>query len=339
MLIFTNCLSETPDEGCLRVANAIIKRIKNINPDVTVVSYERRSAITDDFVSSNKLILTKDIIKTVRKEKGRILYVPFPARSSATALRIFILSLLAAEKIQVILSQVTDIGFVAKLLLKLCKAEFIVLSNDTQTKLSAVVGAKRVRRIKAGVDTNRFVPVTKQRSAGLKKKYGFDSDKPVVLHVGHLNSGRNVGQLAKISADFQVLLVTSTLTKDEQDAELKSELTSCPNIKIIDYFLPDIEEVYQLSDVYFFPVKEEGRCIDSPLSCLEAASCNKPVVTTDFGEMKEFKGKNGFWFIESFEPDEINRLIKTACDFADINTRACVAEYDWNHAVKTIFRR
>ena len=94
MLIFTNCLSETPDEGCLKVANSLIKRIKNSSSETEVVSYERQSSLADSFVASNKLLLTKDIFRTVRKCREKIMYMPFPARSSATALRILILSLL-----------------------------------------------------------------------------------------------------------------------------------------------------------------------------------------------------------------------------------------------------
>lgn len=336
MLIFTNCLSETADEGCLKVANSLIKRIKKSSPDVTVVSYERKTDLSDIHVKSNKLLLTAEIIKTVAKRKEKIFYVPFPARSLATALRIFILSLVAKEKVNVLLTQVTDLSFFAKILLKLSGANFFVLSNDTKVKLESAVGAERIKRIKAGVQTDKFVPVIKQQSDELKKKYGFSTDKPIVLHVGHMNEGRNVSQLTKLSEKYQIVLVTSTLTKDEEDKQLKAQLSGCPNIKIFDEYIPDIHEIYQMSDVYFFPVVEEGKCIDVPLSCLEAASCNKPVVTTDFGEMKEFKGGNGFWFVDSFEKEELNGLIRKAISCQSINTRSVVCEYDWNRAVSEI---
>ncbi len=335
MLIFTNCITDTADEGCLKTANNIIKRIKVLKPECSIVSYERSSVITDRFVNSNKLLLTKDIIAEIRKEKEDIFYVPFPARSEATALRVFILSVFAAAKVRVMFSQITEISFLAKILLRFSKSEYIVLSDDSLQKLENVVGNKRVKRIKAGVETDKFVPVTMTEICKLKQKYGFISDRPVVLHVGHLNEGRNIAQLKKISLKYQVVLVTSTLTKNEQDLKLKESLQACPNIRIIENYLPNIQEIYQLSDVYFFPVVEQGYCIDSPLSCLEAASCNKPVVTTSFGEMKEFKGKEGFYFIDSFESEKLNLLIdKAAASMA--NTRQYTAEYDWSNAVSNI---
>lgn len=336
MLIFTNCLSETADEGCLKVANSLIKRIKKTSPDVTVVSYEIKTDLSDIHVKSNKLLLTAEIIRTVSKRKDKIFYVPFPARSSATALRIFMLSVFARKKVSVLLTQVTDVSFSAKMLLKFSGADLFVLSNDTKAKLEDAVGKKRIVKIKAGVQTDKFVPVTKQQADDLKKKYGFSADKPVVLHVGHMNEGRNISQLMKISEKYQIVLVTSTLTKNEENKQLKARLSGCPNIKIIDEYIPDIHEIYQMSDVYFFPVVEEGNCIDVPLSCLEAAACNKPIVTTDFGEMKEFKGRKGFGFIQSFEMAEINRLIDEAVMIENPDTRSAVCDYDWSIAVRNI---
>ena len=336
MLIFTNCLTETPDEGCLKIANSLIKRIKSFSPEIKVVSYERRSEQTDLFVSSNKLLITGDIISTVGKSKENVLYVPFPARSSATALRILILSFFAKKKVSALLTQVTEISFLAKVFLSLCRAEILVVSDDTKHMLEKAIPPKRIRKIAMGVDTEKFKPVTKEKSAELKEKYGVSPERGVVLHVGHLNEGRNVAQLMKLDEKYQVILVTSTLTKDEQDKELKNRLLSCPNIRLIDDYVPDIEEIYQLADVYFFPVTEMGRCIDVPVSCLEAAACNKPVVTTDFGEMKSFRGKNGFWLIDSFEKDSLNRIVDKAVNCANPDSRTAVLEYDWSVAVNGI---
>lgn len=336
MLVLTNCLTETPDEGCLKVANSLIKRIKSCAPETKIVSYERKSTLADSFVSSNKLLLTGDLFRAVRKSKEKILYIPFPARSSATALRIFVLSLFAKKKVSVLLTQVTQISFTARLFLSLCKAEFLVLSDDTKNLFKKAVGSKRLRKVSLGVDTGRFVPVSKEKAAELKKKYGVPPEKKVVLHVGHLNEGRNVARLTELDERYQIILVTSTLTKDEQDTDLKSKLLSHPNIRLIDDYIPDIEEIYQLADVYFFPVTELGRCIDIPLSCLEAAACNKPVVTTDFGEMKGFKGKKGFWFIDSFERKNLNRLVNEAVNCENPDSRSAVLEYDWSRAVSNI---
>ena len=125
------------------------------------------------------------------------------------------------------------------------------------------------------------------------------------------------------------------MTKDEADVNLKNELLSKPNIRIIDEYVPDIQELYQLSDVYFFPVVEDGHCIDVPLSCLEAAACGKTVITTPYGEMKQLIGRSGFNQINDFDTMTINSAIEDALRISGSSTDL-VAEYDWKWAIDMI---
>ena len=99
-------------------------------------------------------------------------------------------------------------------------------------------------------------------------------------------------------------------------------------------YIKDMNEIYQLSDVYFFPVVEKGHCIDLPLSCLEAAACGVPIVTTDYGAMKEFVGKKGFVFIDSFE--NTDKLVRQALDMPTGVSRESVLDYDWSNAVRIL---
>lgn len=333
MLIFTNCLAEVSDEGCVKTAENLVKRIKSKDKSVKVVSFERSSELTDLFIKTNKILLSTDTIKLFGRLNDKVLYIPFPAKPISNAVRIFILTLLCRKRINVLFSQTTDIDFVSRLLLKISCARFFVLSEKSNKKLSTFLNKNKLFSLKTGVDTQKFSPVSSEKVRELKIKYGLNPDKPVVLHVGHMQRGRNIAELMKIDSDKQVLLVTSTLTANEADDELKGTLLKCENVKIISDYIPDIEEIYQLSDVYFFPVIEEGHCIDVPLSCLEAAACNKPIVTTDFGEMKAFEGKNGFYFIDSFEKNAINSLISKALTVKNTDTRSDVLGYDWNKSI------
>ncbi len=329
MMILTNGLTDVVDEGFLKVANSLVKRLKKSDSDIEVVSYERHSALSDIHINVNKFMLSKSLLKLCKKHRD-VLYIPFPTKKFVMALRVFLLSK-SVDRLRVVLVLKTPLSFISRLMLKLSKAEIVVFSKEASDFYSAIVGNKRVVYLKTGIDTNKFRPVSAEKSAELKIKYGFESDKKTVLHVGHLNEGRNIRELMKISKKYQVLLVTSTLTKNEQDEELKQQLLSVGNIRIIDDFIPDIQEIYQLSDVYFFPVLDCGHCIDVPLSCLEASASGKPVVTTHYGEMREFVGKNGFYFIDSFEAEAINRLIDSAVD-GGCNDGSAVAEYDWHFA-------
>lgn len=335
MIILSNGLTEVVDEGFLKVANSLVKRIKKLRPDVEIVSYERRSSLSDHYIELNKLLINKKLISLVRKHRDNVLYIPFPAKSFATALRIFVLSIYKRCKLSVILVMQDEMNFIAKLLMRVSKAEIYVLSRDSEIYYKSFIREVRVKLLRTGIDTKKFVPVDTTTQRLLKEKYGFDKDKRVVLHVGHLKNGRNVGELAKISEEYQVLLVTSTLTATEQDNELRKKLSERPNVKIIDEYLPAIEEVYQLSDIYFFPTVLRGNCIDIPLSCMEAASCGKPVLTTGYGAMKDFKGKDGFFFIDENDSDSINLMIKDILAKKDYDSRNSVIEYDWDNAVSS----
>ena len=336
MVIISNSLSKRADEGCVKVAASLVKRLKAKDGNTYVVSFERESDLSDKHLELNKLLINKKLKHLIREKRERVLYLPFPAKPIATALRIFTLSRYSKKNLDVIISMQTKEDLISRFILKLSGANFFMLSRDSYERFKHMVGEKRVTYLKTGIDTEKFVPVSLEKQNSLKKKYGFDAEKPVILHVGHLNRGRNLGVLTKISKKYQVLIVVSTLTEGEWDENLREELLSCPNIKIFDTYMPNIEELYAMCDAYFFPVIEYGRCIDVPLSCLEAAACNKPVITTQYGEIKELMGKNGFFYLDSFTPDAINSIIARAINDDSVNTRDAVLEYDWNSSICTI---
>lgn len=337
MLILSNSLTRTADEGSLKLASALVKRIKTRHPSQTyVVSFEREFLHSDEHLALNKFHISRHLISLIRKNKTSMLYIPFPAPSNSMALRIRVLSLFAPRGLRVMMIRQFPMGKIAAWLLRRSKAELVVFSKKAYDFYSSIVKNK-VLYLKTGINIDKFVPVDSDKAKELKIKYGFDPDRPIVLHVGHMKEGRNVAELMKIDHKYQVLLVVSTLSKERQNSELKEQLLKCPNIRIMEGYIPCIEEIYQMSDVYFFPVKAMGHCIDVPLSCLEAAACNKPVVTTDYGEMSEFAGKSGFYFINELDSHNINETISKAFAERGCNIRDSIMSYDYNNAAETLF--
>jgi len=83
----------------------------------------------------------------------------------------------------------------------------------------------------------------------------------------------------------QTLLAGSRSTP--QDATLIEELRAA-GVRVIADFVPHVEELYQLADLYVFPCPpdapaEQTPAIEVPLSVLEALACDLPVATTRFG--------------------------------------------------------
>lgn len=331
MIILTNCLSDRVDEGCLKIANSLIKRIRQARPDTYLISYGDPAQPADKYLRLNKFLLNWELLTLLYRRKEPLLYVPAVAKGHTMAARVFLLSLFARRGMRVIQVMQYETRGLPRLLLKLSGAKVLTFSHSTWEYYHSITGGN-AEQLKAGVNTDTFRPVSEEDKKALRAKYGLPEDRIVVLHVGHLRSGRNVKELLKLDDRFWGVLVASTYEAAEQEPELKAQLLTKENITVIDRYLPDIREVYQLADVYLFPVEIPHNCIDIPLSAMEAAACGVPVVTTAYGELARLLDRDGFYEIRSFEADALNSLLARAAAEKH-SPRAGVMEYDWNTAV------
>lgn len=334
MIILTDCLSEQADEGCLNIANSLIKRIKQRFPATQVISYGHRFAEIGEYMRLNRLFLNRKLLLLIRNSCQPVLYIPFASNTFASVLRIFILSLFS-KKVWVIFSLRYPMSTLSRIILRFSKAGVIALSKESFDFYRSIVG-EQAEYLKAGIDLSKFRPVTPTKIKSLRDKYGVSEGKKVLLHVGHLKAGRNIEKLKLIDPDYHVFLVVSTETKMEKDVELREVLMRRPNTTIVETYVENIEEFYQMSDVYFFPVQEVGNCIDIPLSVLEAAACNVPVVTTSYGELKELPATDGIWYINDLNRENINAVLKKVTEIENCDNRSIVEDYDWEKAVSRI---
>src|SRR5437762_206254 len=86
-----------------------------------------------------------------------------------------------------------------RMLLRLARPDLVLVQN--------VAAAARFRQadcptalLPNGVDLARFSPVSPRRKAELRARYGLHPGLPVVLHVGHLHTARNLTALAPLAA-------------------------------------------------------------------------------------------------------------------------------------------
>lgn len=335
MIIISDCLTYKMDEGCLKVANSLTKHIKQSVEQTTVISYDRRPNYSDVHLKLNKLFLDKKLFQILKHKNEPVLYIPFASNTVASCLRTFMLSVFTKRKCGVLFVLQHSMNAFSKALLKASRAKVISLSEKSYKFYKDIV-AEQAIYIKTGVDINRFIPVTETEKQILKKKYAIPEDKKIVLHVGHLKSGRNVDKLAYIDEQYHVILAVSTVTMNESDFAIRKLLEQRGNITIIDSYVENIEEIYQIADVYLFPVIEAENCIDVPLSVLEAASCNLPIIATEYGELTAFKGEEGFIFINELSPSSLNSAISKLIELGDVDNRSVVNEYDWKNSITTL---
>lgn len=334
MIILSNCLTGRADEGAVNIAGSLIRRIKKEAPGTTMVTYERDAPESDLHLPLNKFLLNGKLIRHIREKKEPVLYIPFPTRMLPAALRIFILSRFARWGLKTLLVMGGELNSLSVFLLRISGSEILTVSRQSYDRFRAIVGPRAVH-LRTGVDMVRFSPVDGEAKAALREKYGIPQGKKVVLHVGHLKAGRNIGSLLSLGENWHIVLAVSTLTARERDAALREKLLAKPNVTLLEDYLPDIQELYQLSDVYLFPVTEAGNCIDVPLSALEAAACGIPVAATPYGELQELLDQPGFYPIGSFEPAALDALLSKAAR-EGTSPRRSAADYDWEIAVSRL---
>lgn len=243
-------------------------------------------------VHTNPLFYSKEV-KTIINEfnPDSLIYLPFQSSTFASYLRLKVLSgIIKKSSITFIALQPKPLKKWQQFLVKFIKPKMALTPSPTLKahwdKLS--INNKQVPLL---TDLSVFKPIYKDNEKeALRIKYNLPKDAFIVSHMGHLNEGRNLKSLIPLQENgIQIVIAASSSTPDDAQgqASLKNEILET-GIIILDRYLENIEELYQLSDVYIFPVVKKNSSIGMPLSVLEARACSIPVVTTDYGSLKDY---------------------------------------------------
>ncbi len=143
-------------------------------------------------------------------------------------------------------------------------------------------GVQEVQWIPNAVDTEKFIPLEDK------------PNPPIVTYVGKLEKWKGIDTLIKSfeivnrqtkNVKFLVVGTGSLESKLKKEAKLPIEfMGSVP--------YDEMPKIYQRTSVLVLPSYMEG----FPVTCIEALSCEIPVVTTDVGDTKEIvlDGETGF---------------------------------------------
>ncbi len=187
-----------------------------------------------------------------------------------------------------------------------------------------------------GVDVQRFRPRSTQSKKQLRKKYGIDPEKFIILHVGHIKRDRNVQFLGQVQHEERQVVIVGSTYRGGGDERLYQELSQSGCIIWKSYF-QNIEEIYALADCYLFPSQGDG-CLLLPLSVMEAMACNLPIVTTRFGALPTmFQEGEGLFFAEK-ETSFLNLLDRIKRGDVEVNTRQKVLPYTWEKVTEELER-
>lgn len=165
--------------------------------------------------------------------------------------------------------------------------------------------------LKVGINREKFHPATdREEIIGIRRKYGFDDDLPIVLHVGHLSAGRGLEEFLHLTKEkyHRLVVASGMFNSDEVEARLRAD-----GVRIIKEYLPDIGEVYRMADVYLFPTRSAEFVISIPLSVTEALACGVPVVAFDgVNGIGMIKSANAESLVTVSDPTELESAVETA---------------------------
>ena len=325
------------DEGFKKVAYEIVNALKDKNKMIFIGRYPINvPGCLCKAIQTNKLFLNKLLFQTLKQFNPEvILYIPYSSITIASLLRAWILKIFSRKSIIVLALQPRHYPNFSRYFIPFLRPDLLLVLSGKSQRYYQSLGFK-VQKIPLGVDIDRFKPVTEKEKIQLRKKYNIPEDKKVVLHIGHLKKSRNIDSLVQIvqKEDIFLLLVTSTSTF--ADEELRKNLHNTNNIKIINWYVENIEEIYQLSDCYLFLVEDPIGCIEIPLSVLEAMACNLPVITTKFGGLPDwFEEKDGLFFVSN--EGEFNSTLQYISS-VKINTRDLLSDYLWENISQQILK-
>ena len=207
----------------------------------------------------------------------------------------------------------------------LARPDLILVQNGDAKKRFEELSC-RVELLPNGVDVKRFSPVSQTEKRKLRKKYDLDPDLPVVLHVGHLEEARNLDKLIPLRGkQIQVIVAGSIYIGINQVLIDRLERNG---FRIFKGYQSKVEELYQLSDCYAFPV-EPGNSLSMPLSVLEAMASNLRVVSTRFkGLETAFSEGDGLKFVDSADDIALDVLMLLELRQPP-STRGKVASFSW----------
>jgi glycosyltransferase involved in cell wall biosynthesis len=340
--IYTKTLTQRLDEGIVKVAHEMIHQLSKHSEVLAlfslgdVVEKEDLTRITTNRLGLDLRLRTR--IKEFRPDV--ILYIPRGPAGPSSLLFARVLKWYGGRADVVILAPQTK-GLKSALSRKcapLLKPDLILTTSGRDQQEFASLGCP-AQFVPLGVDVERFTPATPSRKIELRRTHALSEGDFVVLHVGHIREGRNIGVLEHLQGQgTQVLIAGSTFFPAE--AALAHQLEA-RGVRFLKQYFDHVEEMYQLADLYIFPTVSEEACIGQPLSVLEAMASNLPVVSTRFGGLPDLFPSEGGGLFYADGTSEIaakTEYVRDNLSRIHPRTRELVEPYSWERSCQEVLR-
>lgn len=190
------------------------------------------------------------------------------------------------------------------------------------------------------VSSDRFFKIDNLKKEGIKKEFGIDKNKFVVLCVGQLQKRKGVKdfiEVAKKMPDVQFVWAGGFSFKQISDGynELKKIVETPPkNVKFLGIIPREkMNDLYNISDVMFLPSYEEL----FPMTVLESANCNIPILLRD---IELYKGILDGYYLKGNNNDDFEKeinMLKNDTEYynkASVLSKKCSEYYSEENVAK-----
>lgn len=328
----SNALELPDDEGTRRFAHLLAGYASAEGVPVFAVS-------SSDPIYVRKLLLGARPVRSIRESGAKVvIYLPTGSASVGGLLRVAVLRARTKVRIVMLAVQPRPMGVLRQAVAR-AFAPDLVLTPSTSFVDDLCRFGLRAAFVPMGVDLVRFAPVDVSTKKSLRKKYGVAEDTRIVLHVGHLKQRRNLEWLVRVDETINTTTLVVSGAATGVDGQIFKRLATA-NVRMINEYVPKIEEVYQLADAYLFPTMHDLGAVAVPLSVLEAMACNLPVVTTPFGGLPQmFKEGDGLFYASNHHDFVESVQTALALPRESVRTREKVLPYSWTKVFAMILEK
>ena len=181
---------------------------------------------------------------------------------------------------------------------KILFADLIITYSDYAKEKLEKMGFQNIKRIYPGIDLQKYSPAPKKII--LMDKYGIKNGDFVINFTGEyarLGAIDDVVEsfidLAKDNRNFHLQLACRIKNKKDRGKKEKIikrlEAAGCfDKVSFLDDQSYEMPDIYNLSDVSIFPVRDMSGKFDIPLAVIEAMACQKPVIASNIERLRYF---------------------------------------------------
>lgn len=330
VLLVTRPLSPPWDEGSKNFAYFLARNVSGVQMNIMTKSGETLPNLPEN-VFPHHVYTTSEIADFTFSQKLRSILFQFfwkgkfdvthyfftPTKLNSFVIKNFLTSS-KTKTIQTVATLREDLWSDEDLKNLLFADMLITYSNYSKEKLEKL-GFENVRRIYPGIDLDEYK--LQEKNPELLKKANLKNDDFVINFTGEYTRLGAIDSIIESFIEISKKIPTAKLSlavriKNERDAKKKKEIIEklkladiLDKVSFYDNGSYKMSEIYNLSDISLFPVKNMSGKFDIPLAVVEAMSCEKPIVLSNLPILKELGNNENSVIINEVEVEEIIEAI------------------------------